>query len=402
MTMPLEGIRVIETGGFMAAPLAARHLADMGADVIKIEHPIRGEPSRGLTLLREKYSGGFQEVVEICNRNKRDMGIDLQTPSGQKVVHQLIEKADVFITNFQDDTLLKMKLDYATLSKLNPRLIYALGTGWGRKGSEKERPAFDLAAFAMTGAMAQMAWANQPPVPLGVVGMGDEVNGLVLALSIMYGLYHRERTGIGQIVHGSLVGSWVEISGCMFQQALYNKQNVPNQKREAATSPLWNCYVTKDGRYAQLAIIQSDAYWHDLCAALEIMDIETKPPYDHHWGRVENNVELIAILDKAFAKRTLAEWIERMKNFRVIWAPVLSFLEASRDQMLRDNDYIVKVDHPDFGTIETVGIPTQLEKSPGAVRSCAPTLGQHTEEILLEMGYTWDDITRMKEEKAII
>ncbi|MFC1910024.1 CaiB/BaiF CoA transferase family protein [Chloroflexota bacterium] len=400
--MPLEGIKVIETGGFMAAPLAARHLADMGADVIKLEHPVRGEPCRGITLLRERYTGGFLEVLEVCNRNKRSMGIDLQSPRGKEVVHKLIKSADVFITNFQEKTLVKMELDYGTLAKINSRLVYGIGTGWGRKGSDKGRPAFDLAAFAMTGAMAQMAWANQPPVPLGVVGMGDEINGLVLALSIMYALFARERTGVGQLVHASLVGSWVEACGSMLQHALYHKKDIPNQKREAATSPLWNCYVTKDGRYVQLAIIQSDPYWYDLCEALEIPEIENSPPFDNHWGRVENNVELISIFDKVFIKRTLDEWVERLKNYKVIWAPVLSFLEASQDPLLMENEYIIDIEHPNYGAMKTVGIPAQLEKTPGKFRFTAPSLGQHTEEVLLEMGYTWEDIGALKKEKAIL
>jgi crotonobetainyl-CoA:carnitine CoA-transferase CaiB-like acyl-CoA transferase len=400
--MPLEGIRVVETGGFMAAPLAARHLADMGADVIKLEHPVRGEPARGITLLRERYTGGFLEVFEVCNRNKRSVGIDLQNPLGKEVIHKLIKTADVFITNFQEKTLVKMELDYDTLSRLNPRLVYGIGTGWGRKGSDKGRPAFDLAAFAMTGAMSQMAWAEQPPVPLGVVGMGDEINGLMLALSVMYALFTREKTGVGQMAHASLVGSWVEACGSMFQHALFHKKDVPNQRREAATSPLWNCYATRDARYIQLAIIQSDPYWHDLCEALEIPEIEDSPPFDNHWGRVENNTELIAIFDKAFEKRTLVEWVERFKNYRVIWAPVLSFLEASRDPLLKENDYIIQVEHPNYGRLETVGIPTQLEKTPGEFRFTAPALGQHTEEVLLEMGYTWADIKNLKKEKAVI
>lgn len=402
MAMPLEGIRVIETGGFMAAPLAARHLGDMGADVIKIEHPVRGEPSRGVTLLRERYTGGFQEVMEVCNRNKRGMGIDLKHKLGKEIVHKLVEKSDVFITNFQDDTLLKMGLDYDTLARINPKLIYGIGTGWGCKGADKDRPGFDLAAYAMTGTMAQMSWANMPPVPLGVVGMGDEVNSLILAWGIALALFHRERTGVGQLVHASLMGSWLEVSGVMLQQALYNGKDVALNKRETATSPLWNCYQTRDGRYIQLAMMQSDPYWHDLCQALEIAEIENKPPFDNHWGRIENNVELIAFFDKAFAKRTLSEWQDRFRRYTVVWAPVLTYAEAAKDPQVKENDYIVKVDHPVYGTIETIGIPVQMSKTPGSIRRVCPTLGQHTEEILLELGYTWGEIEKLKEQKAII
>jgi crotonobetainyl-CoA:carnitine CoA-transferase CaiB-like acyl-CoA transferase len=401
MAMALEGIRVIETGGWMVAPLCARHLGDMGAEIIKVEHPVMGDPTRGITLLREKYTGGFQEVVEICNRNKKSIGIDLYNPLGKEIIYKLIETADVFITNFQDKTAKKMGMDYESVSKINPKIVYAIGTGWGRKGAGKDRPGFDLAAYAMTGTMAQMSWEGVPPTPLGVVGMGDEINSLVLALGVMTALVHRERTGEGQLVHTSLLGSWIEVGGAMLQQALYRGVDIPRQKREAATSPLWNNYKTQDGRYIQLAMIQSDPYWHDLCQALDLVEIEKDPKFDHHWGRVENNVELISIFDKAFAKRSFAEWQERFTHYTIIWAPVLTYAEVIKDQQLRDNDYVVKVDHPIYGAIETPGIPVQLSKTPGMIRSLSPEMGQHTEEILQDIGYTWEDIARFKESKAI-
>lgn len=401
MTMPLEGVRVIETGGWMAAPLTARHLADMGADVIKIEHPVTGDPARSITLMRDRYTGGFQDMVEVCNRNKRSIGIDLYHPRGKEVVYKLVETSDVFITNMQEKTLVKMGIDYDTLSKINPKIVYGICTGWGRKGPGKDRPGFDLAAFAMSGAMAQMSWAEAPPSFLGVTGMGDEIAGLVTALGIMVALFHRERTGVGQLVHTSLIGSWLEVSGGMLQQALFHGKDVALRTRQNASSPLWNCYQTKDGRYIQLAMNQSDLYWHDLCQALEITEVENNPRFGSHWARIENNLELISIFDKAFAIRTFSEWQERLKGYTIIWAPVFTYTETAKDEQIRANDYIVKIDHPSYGAIETWGMPIQLDKSPGKVRKVCPQLGQHTEEILLEIGYSWDDLSKLKEQKAI-
>jgi CoA:oxalate CoA-transferase len=148
-------------------------------------------------------------------------------------------------------------------------------------------------------------------------------------------------------------------------------------------------------------MIQSDPYWHDLCQALDITVIEKDPKFDHHWGRVENNVELISLFDKAFAQRSFADWQERFTHYTIIWAPVLTYAEVIKDQQLRDNDYIVKVDHPIYGSIETPGIPVQLSKTPGKIRNLSPEMGQHTEEILQEIGYSWEDIARFKESKAI-
>lgn len=404
MKMPLEGIRVIETGGWMAGPLAARHLGDMGAEVIKIEHPVAGDPARGLAMAktpRDRYTGGFHEVMEICNRNKRSIGIDLYHQRGREIMHKLVEGSDVFITNLRDKALVKMELDYDALAKINPKIIYGIGTGWGRKGPDKDRPGFDLAAFAMGGAMNQMSWANAPPAPLGVAGLGDEINSLVLALGIMTALFYRERTGVGQIVHASLIGSWLEVGGIMLQRALYRGTDMARDTREAAGSPVWNCYQTKDGRYIQLAMMQSDPYWHDLCQALDTGEVENDPRFNSHWARMENKVELISIFDNAFAKRTFSEWQKRLKGYTIVWAPILTYTEVAKDQQIRENDYIVKIEHPEYGTIETVGIPFQLSKTPGAVRRVCPELGQHTEEILLEFGYTWDDIVKLKGQKAI-
>lgn len=376
----------------------------MGADVIKVEHPVTGDSSRGfatLKTMRDPYTGGYQEVMEICNRNKRGIGIDLYHPRGREIVYKLVEGADVFITNTRQKALVKMGLDYDTLAKINPKIIYGIGSGWGLKGPNKDRQCVDLAAFAMCGAMHQMSWAGAPPAPLGVAGLGDEINSLVLALSIMMALFNRERTGIGQVAHASLLGSWLEVSGVMVQRALYRGTDIARDAREAAGSPVWNCYQTKDGRYIQLAMMQSDPYWHDFCHVLEIGEVENDPRFTSHWARMDNKVELISILDNAFAKRTFFDWKERLKDSPILWAPVLTYTEAVKDQQIWENDYIVKFDHPLYGTLDAYGIPVQLSKTPGAIRRVCPQLGQHTEEILLEIGYTWDDIQKLKEQKAI-
>lgn len=403
--LPLEGIRVVETGGWMAAPLVARHLGDFGANVIKVEYPVtRGDPTRGLFLrgmIGERDSTGFNEAMEICNRNKKSIALDLHHEKGIEILHELVEKADVFITNFPQKSLPGLGQDYDTLAKINPRLVYALITAWGRKGSDKDMPGFDNSAFAMSGAMAQMVWDGDMPVSLGVRGMGDAIAAISMAYGIMTALFHRERTGIGQMVETSLLGAWLDVGGLMVQHALRHGEDLPWMSRNSAANPMWNVYQTKDGKYIQLTMMQTDPFWHDLCQALDISEIENDLRFSSHWERVDNNKAIISIFDRAFARRTFADWLERLKAYKIIWAPVYTYAEAISNQQLSANDYIIEIDHPEYGRINTIGVPAKLSETPGAVREVCPRLGQHTEEILLGIGYTWEDILVLKNKNVI-
>ena len=401
MRLPLEGIKVIETGGWMLAPLAARHLADMGADVIKIENPSGGDPSRGLESIRLQPLTALNYVIELDNRNKRSMTLDLRQDKGREILYRLVEKSDVFITNFQEDVLLKLKVDYDTLSGINPRLVYAIGTGWGLRGPEKHRPSFDISAFASSGLMATLGEENTPPVP-SLPGMGDHITAVVMAYGIMVALFHRERTGTGQMVHASLLGSWIEVGGINLQQALTTGKDVPRRSRKNAVNPLWNHYETRDKKWIQLAMLQSDPYWPDFCQAMGLPALEHDSRFHSHGLRVDNHSALISILDDAFSSKDLSHWREQFGKYNIIWGTVNSFGEVAASPQVRANEYIVKYKHPSFDEIEVVGIPVELSKTPGQMRASAPELGQHTEEILLENGYTWDEIEKLKDLKVIL
>lgn len=401
MSLPLEGIKVVETGGWMLAPLAARHLADMGADVIKIENPAGGDPSRGLESIRLQPITALNYVIELDNRNKRSMTIDLRQEKGREILYGLVQKSDVFVTNFQEDVLAKLKVDYDTLNGINPRLIYAIGTGWGLRGPEKHRPSFDISAFASSGLMATLGELNTPPVP-SLPGMGDHITAVVMAYGIMVALFHRERTGTGQMVHASLLGSWIEAGGINLQQALTTEEDVPRRSRKSAVNPLWNHYETKDKNWIQLAMLQSDPYWHDFCEATGLAALEHDSRFSSHSLRVDHSSALISILDQTFSSKDLSEWREQFGKHNIIWGTINSFGEVATSPQVRANKYIAKYKHPSFGDIEAVGIPVELSKTPGQIRTAAPELGQHTEEILLENGYTWDDIERLKEQKVIL
>ena len=402
MNGPLQGIKVLELGAFVVAPHTAVHLANMGAEVIKIEHPVRGEPTRGLRPISILPQTKLNPTWEKDNTNKKSIGLDLMKEPGKEILYRLINRTDVFVTNLQPEVLRRLGADYETLARMNPRLVYALATGWGLKGPDKDQPAFDLTAWARSGLMGTMGEPDSPPISC-LPGLGDHMASLALAYGIMLALFHREKTSEGQRVHASLLGTLVDIGSINLQACLFaDGQDLPRVSRKDAVNPLWNTYKTKDNRWIQLAMLQTDPSWHDFCQILNIQELEHDPRFNSHHRRCEvNGRVLVQILDEIFASRSLAEWAECFKGRKIIWGVVNTYGQLAADPQLLENDYIVKMDHPSAGQISLVGLPVQLNKTPGGIETLAPELGEHTEEVLLQIGYSWEDITRLKEDQVI-
>jgi len=405
MALPLEGIKVVEVAMAVLSPHTGAHLSDMGAEVIKVEHPAGGDPARSMMAIRQVTAatkpGMLNFMFEQDNRGKKSVTADLGQPEGVEIVYKLVKDADVFLSNYRAQALKKWKVDYETLSKINPRLIYALATGWGLKGPDKDNPAFDFVAFARSGVMGTMGEpAGIPPACLP--GFGDHITAMTLAYGIMLALFHRERTGEGQMVHTSLLGGLTEAASLNLQACLATEQDMPRVSRKKVGNALWNFYETKDKRWLQLAMLQTDRHWHDFCEALEIQHLENDPKFDSHATRASNSLELTQILDEVFAKRTYTEWESRFKGKNIIRGLVTTFLEQTRDPQLLENGQIVKFNHPTQGPIDVIGMPVQFSKSPGQIGGPAPELGQNTEEVLLDIGYSWEDIAKLKDKKVIL
>ncbi len=401
MTGILEGLKVIDMGHFVAVPSAGAMLADWGADVLKIE-PIDGDAQRSFINLLLKFTGATVNWrFEIHNRNKKSMALNLKTEAGRDILYKLVKNADVFMTNYEQTAIKKLKMDYPVLSRINPGLIYAFITGYGTVGPDKDERGFDFAAaWARTGIQYLMTEpGSSPPNQRG--GMMDRTVGTQMVAGICAALYNREKTGNGQELELSLYHSGVWTLAADLQVAL---GGVPlNQNdRKSVINPLWNNYQTRDGRWLQLAMLQSDLSWPGFCRALERLELENDPRFKSLEDRGENCAALIGILDEVFAIKDRAEWEDRLKKYDCIFGRIESPEEVINDPQAQANGFFSDVEHPEAGKVKYVTTPVKFSQNPAAIKTASPELGQHTEEILLELGYSWDDIVELKDQGAII
>lgn len=408
MALALEGIKVVDASQVAAVPMAARHLADFGAEVIHIENPAggdfwRGHHRPGGAARHNAVQSPINYSWENFNRNKRSMTLNLSQQGGQKVLYKMVEKADVFMCNFRPYELEKFNLGYEKLRQINPRLVYASLNGFGGKGADKDAPAFDASAYWVRGGLQYMLTGAAGATPPGFrPAFGDSVAALIVAMGIMIALFVRERTGVGQAVEASLLQTALyqmsfDVAGALVTGRDFSEWRV--RSREELLNPLAMQYRTKDGRRIAIMAVQPDPYWSRFCQAIERADLEHDPRFASFEPRTENHVELLHILDEVFLTRTLDEWKARLEG--VPFAVEQNLLEVINDPQARANDFFVPFDHPTYGRMEVVANPVKLSETPATIRMPAPEFGQHTEEVLLEHGYTWDDIAQLKEQGII-
>ncbi|MFC2071457.1 CaiB/BaiF CoA transferase family protein [Chloroflexota bacterium] len=404
MAFGLEGIKVIETATVFAGPMAGRLLADWGADVIHIEHPLRGDVTRrqGIAWMGGKrIESDINYAAQNFNRNKRGMALDLSKEDGQEILYRLLKKADVLLSNYRPRELKKFKLEYETLSRLNPRLIQANLTGYGKTGPDKDFPGYEhTGLFPRSGILYALQAPGAPP-PETPLSLGDNVTGLALALGIMTALYMRTETGVGQEVDVSLFQTGVFAFSYDIAGALVTRQDRRQVDRKDFTNAVYNYYETKDGRWLCLALSQQDLYWSRFCQAIDRKDLEHDPRFETFEPRTENHVALFYILEEVFLTKTLEEWRVCLTEAGLPWSPIQSLPEVIADPQTKANDFFASLDHPNHGLIEVVANPIKLSKAPATVRTPAPEFGQHTKEVLLEYGYTWEDIERLKQQSVI-
>ena len=405
MTMPLSGIRVLECAAWHNGPAAGYMLGDLGADVIKIEEPGRGDAARGVIALwgAPMVFQGRVLLSELTNRNKRGITLNLKTQKGKEILYRLAEKADVFITNYSKRVIDNLSFDYETLRHYNHKLIYAINYGYGSEGMWAEKRAFDPIAQALSGAMWSAGDRDSPEPTQLMGGYFDQLGATLLAYGILTALVVRERQGIGQVVETSLLAGAIHQQAMAITAALMMERVIARHSQKRARQPLANHYRCTDGKWILIAEIQSDRFWKDFCQAIEHPDLEKDERFDNVTKRRTNYAELIRILDDAFFTRTRDEWVAKFlqEGWEFAFAPVYDFVEAAKSEPVLANKYVVDFDHPVFGKIKQVNCPVKFSDSETGIKKEAPELGQHTEEVLLEFGYTWDDISRLREEGAI-
>lgn len=402
----LEGIRIAEMGHVVAVPAATATLADWGADVIKIE-PLTGDMARGFkrilgvdTVAKGK-GGGANWYVELLNRNKKSLAVDLKTGPGREIIYRLIGQYDVFIANYEQGSLKRLKMDYDSLRQHNPKLIYGVLTAYGSKGPDKDQRGLDwVAAWARGGAQYLIGELGSPPPPQRG-GMMDRVTGAHIVSGLLAAMLHREKTGEGQALEFSLYQAAVWTLAEDIQSALAGTP-LPRWDRTKAGNPMFNSYRAGDGHWLQLAIASSDVQWADFCRAIEMPGLEKDPRFTDMDKRSENCMELIRMLDEVFAGRTRDEWEKRLREGDFIYGRIQSPGEVTTDPQAIANDFFAELDHPAAGPMKLVNTPVKFRQDPASVRAPAPEVGQHTEEILLDLDYGWEDIAQLKEQGVIL
>lgn len=401
----LAGIRVADCTVWQQGPIAAMLLGDMGADVIKIEERNGGDPARGMMRLAGAMAttelGRRNIYFEMANRNKRSLTLDLTGPRGREVLHRLVRKSDVFIHNFRTDTVPKLGLEYAALSRQNPRLIYAGFSGWGHRGPDRDLPGYDFAALARSGFLDLISEpGRQPWFP--VSGLADQMGAMTGALGILAAVITREKTGLGQEVSSSILGAMSFVLHMTL--GFYTMTGVQPSwvRRENAGNPLYNYYRCGDGRWIALVMITPDPRWPAFCQAMGLAELEKDPRFDSLDRRQANYVELIRILDERFATRPSPEWARAFREHDLIFSVVNKIEEFGEDPQALANDYIVEYEHPVWGKTRMPGFPIAFGRTPWAISRPAPELGQHTEEVLTEvLGCGWDEISSLRDDKVI-
>jgi crotonobetainyl-CoA:carnitine CoA-transferase CaiB-like acyl-CoA transferase len=405
MSRPLEGIRVVEVASWMFVPSGGSVLVDWGADVIKVE-PMTGDPQRGLITsgLLPGGAGGVNFMVEQPHHGKRSIGLDITDPDGREVLLQLVESADVFLTNYLPQVRRKLGIDTEDLRARNPGIIIARGSGTGPKGKDAERGGYDGAAFWARGGMGMTlpglrdGWPAGQPAP----AFGDVMGGLATAGAIAAALVKRERTGEPSIVDVSLLATamW-QLSPLVVASKLFGFSKIPQGDRSKNPNPGVNTYRTKDDRFVALILLQSDKHWADFVTRLGLADMATDERFADSAARAQRPAECIARLDEAFGGMTLAEVTEAFEGFEGVWAPYQTLDELYEDEAVVANGYLPTMTAGNGQEVQLVASPAQFDEQAFPTER-APEHGEHTEMILMDLGYDWDRITALKEAGSVL
>jgi formyl-CoA transferase len=378
---PLDGVVVLDFTQIEMGPCATQVLGDFGADVVKIERPGAGDLSR----VHMKHASGESAIFWSLNRNKRSVALDMRSPLGREAIHRLARKADVLVHNFRPGVMERLGFGYPELSVINPRLIYAFGSGYGPTGPYRDKGGQDVLAQAMSGIASRRAEPDAPPEP-SATPIADFTGGMLLTQAILLALLARERTGRGQVVHVSLLDGML----AMQLQEASAWLNL-GQRLNWGSFPLSGTFRTVDGYVVMVGAFKPNPL-QDICRALGIEDLSADARYATHDAQVAHREELQQRWRQEFARRTTKQVVDALETVDILCAPVKDIEAALNDPQVAHNQMVVDMRDPEVGAIRTVGIPVKLEGTPGSVRRTPPRLGQHTREVLAELGFSPEEI----------
>jgi len=392
MGLPLEGIKVVDFTQFQQGTVCTEMLSDWGADVIKVEPRLTGEPGRG------GNPWGPEKVpvyFEAYNRNKKSITVDLKKEKGKEIIYKLVKTADIFAQNFRPGVCERLGFGYQKLSEINPGLIYLSGSGFGLMGPMKNRPGFDSVGQAMGGIMSVTGPPGSPDQTIGA-GIGDQTGGYLLSWGALLALIDRQRTGKGQEVDVSLIGSVVNLQGAtMLANPLTG--HIPTKSRGRITTTIFACsFMGSDGKSFIIQTVGKEK--RDKVFKIAGLDKDTR--FDTREKRQKNKEEMIDAFQEVFSTKPRDEWLQILVEADVVCAPVYNHAEVSADPQVIANEYIVEINHPTQGPIRVLGNPIHLGHHKARI-GVAPLLGQHTDAILKEAGYTDEEITSLKAEEVV-
>ncbi len=394
--LPLEGLMVLDVTHVMAGPACTMSLADMGADVIKIEEPGKGDISRNIY---DAYQGGEGALFLNLNRGKKSVTLDLKQEKGREILYRLAERSDVFIENFRGGVAEKLKLDYETVSSFNPSIIYCSLSAFGSAGPYRSKPGVDAVLQAMGGVMSCTGEMDGPPCLCGAPVV-DMIGSLMAAQGILAALMYRERTGIGQKVETSLLNGILYSQIARFSTYFVAGRDYRPMGSSHAEIVPYQAFRTREGKYVFMGLFDEQA-WGRFCETMGLIHLREDPRFAVNELRVKNRKQLVSILEEVFLKLGAEEALARLEEGDILCGPVNYLSDLVEDSQVRENEMITSFEHPTAGKVENVGIPIKFSKTPARVKGPSPLLGEHTRQVLEWLGYCPEEIEKFNLEKVI-
>ncbi|MGE0132432.1 MAG: CaiB/BaiF CoA transferase family protein [Blastocatellales bacterium] len=384
----LSGLRVIDCGAYIAGPATATIMSDFGAEVIKIERPPHGDPYRQLSF----FPGMPVSEINYCwlldARNKKSLALDLLDEAGREVLSRLVATADVFITNYPPEIARKLRVNYEEFAEINPRLIFAHITGYGEEGDDANQPGYDTTAYWARSGLTNIIYDLTTQTGATPCGSGDHPVSLALFGSIMLALYQRQMTGRGAKVTTSLMATGAWSNSCQIQAAMVGATFPARQPRFTPLNPLVNQYQTRDGQRFIFCCLDTANDWARVCRAIGRPELIADPRYSTVAARSERSEEVVALLDEVIGSREMAEWDALFRAEGVVWGPIPTMERVAADPQMKANGVFTEFEHPQLGLIPTVSSPLNVQGMAKEQPRTAPEVGEHSREILRDLGYT--------------